>query len=388
MRSHHDDFRNRLFLSTCVKPSIGRIRITVTSGTKKIRSIRGGTMRHIRSMHRSVFGVVRSTRLRSICVLLSFVIILPVTIGAAQNDKPVRIDVGGFSLNSLRLAEGRKANLPPIVFIHGASTSLYDPLLSFRDKLKGRATLLFVDRPGHGQSDAGGPENILPESQADAIARLMTIRHIGRAIIVSHSFGGAIAAALAVRHPDKVAGLVFLSPAVYPWSGGVDWYYDAARPPVFGDLFSALVAAPLGLLAIDRATKAVFAPNFPPRHYIEKAQALQALRPAAFRHNALEIGALSSWANQFSRRYRSIKAPTIIITGDADRIVSPKLHARHLARDIRRSRLVVVHNLGHKSDHVASDLAVAAIERVAGYKVNLHSAARTVERRIANDGRN
>ncbi|MEZ2223835.1 alpha/beta fold hydrolase [Rhizobium sp. RCC_161_2] len=300
----------------------------------------------------------------------------------------VRIDVGGFKLNSVLVGATGKADLPPIVFIHGASTSLYDPMLSFRDKLEGRAELLFVDRPGHGRSDIGGSENILPDGQADAIARLMEKRGIRKAIIVGHSFGGAIAAALAVRYPEKVVGLVFLSPAVYPWPGGIAWYYQAARAPITGPLFSTIVALSIGLLAIDRATKEVFAPNSPPPGYIEKTKALQALRPIAFRHNAQEIAALSNWAEIASRRYHEIKAPTVIITGDADEIVSPDVHARHLARDIRGAEFLVVHNLGHKSDYIASDLAIAAIEKVAGKNRYLKSKARALEKRIADDGRN
>jgi pimeloyl-ACP methyl ester carboxylesterase len=306
---------------------------------------------------------------------------------ALNDDRPTRIDVGGFRLNSVLVQPGRHADLPPIVFIHGASSSLYDPMLSFREKLEGRAKLLFVDRPGHGQSDIGGDQNILPDGQADAIATLMTKRKIGRAIVVSHSFGGAIAATLAARHPDLVAGLVFLSPAVYPWKGGVAWYYNAAIEPVSGPLFSTLVVPPIGLFAIDRATRTVFAPNPRPSNYIAQSRALQALRPAAFRHNAQEVAALSDWARTGSFAYRKIKAPTVIITGDADGIVSPDVHAQHLARDILGSRLIVVHNLGHKSDYVASDLAIAAIETVAGKKVGLMGAAKTVERRIANDGK-
>lgn len=86
----------------------------------------------------------------------------------------------------------------------------------------------------------------------------------------------------------------------------------------------------------------------------------------AFRHNAQEVAALNEWARGASSEYRRITAPTVIITGDTDTIVSPEVHSRHLARDIRGSTLIVVHNLGHKSDYVASDLAIAAIEKVAG----------------------
>lgn len=303
------------------------------------------------------------------------------------SDGAVRIDVGGYKLNSVLLRPAGKPDLPAIVFIHGASTSLYDPMLSFRDKLEGRATLLFVDRPGHGKSDVGGRQNILPDGQADAIALLMQRRGLRKAIVVGHSFGGAIALELAVRHPRMVSGLVLLSPAAYPWKGGVAWYYDAASAPVAGSIFSVLIAPPFGLLAIDRATREVFAPNRRPDDYIEKTRAWQALSPIAFRHNAQEVVALNKWAETASSAYADIRTPTVIISGDTDEIVSPDIHSRQLARNIRGARLIVVRNLGHKSDFVAADLAIAAIEKVAGRNVNLTSATRLVERRIAADGR-
>lgn len=299
--------------------------------------------------------------------------------------KDVRIDVGGYSLNSLLLPASAKADLPPIVFIHGASANLYDQVFSFRQKLEGRATLLFVDRPGHGRSDIGGRRNVSPDGQADAIAALMDKRGIDNAIIVSHSFGGSVAAALALNHPEKVKGLVFLSPAVYPWPGGIAWYYDAANAPVTGWLFSGFVAPIAGLIAIDAATKGVFAPNERPDDYITKSRAFQALKPRAFRHNAMEIANLLEWTKVNSPRYKTIKAPTVVITGDTDDIVSPVLHSEHLARDIRDARLIVVHNLGHKSDYVANDLAIAAIESVAGKKSDLRKITREIESRIAAD---
>ena len=321
---------------------------------------------------------------------LAFIPVLLLALASlAHADEPasVRIDVGGFLLNSVLIEPGRHGDLPPIVLIHGASASLYDPMFSFRPALQGRAKLLFVDRPGHGASDTGSEENILPDAQADAIATLMKKRGISRAIIVSHSFGGAIAAALAVRHPAMVSGLVFLSPAVYPWKGGVAWYYDAASAPVTGVVFSTIVVPPIGLLAIDGATRGVFSPNRRPDNYIEKTRAFQALRPRVFRHNAKEVAALSDWARTGSKSYRKIRAPTVIITGDADEVVSPAVHARHLARDIPGARLITVHNLGHKSDYVARNLAVAAIEKVAGELTDLKAAAKAVEREIASDVR-
>ncbi len=306
---------------------------------------------------------------------------------SAPQSGEIKIDVGGFKLNSVLMPAKKGATLPPIVFIHGASSSLYDPMYTFRDKLEGKATLLFVDRPGHGRSDVGTKDNILPDAQADAIARLMKKRGIRKAIIVGHSFGGAITAAFAMRHKDMVEGLVFLSPALYPWPGGVSWYYDAANVPVAGVLFSTLIAPAAGALVIDGAVKSVFAPNPRPSDYISRTKAYQTLRPVAFRHNAQEVAGLNAWAKAASAGFRTIKAPTVIIAGDADKVVSTEIHSRHLARDISGAELIVVHNLGHKSDYVASDLAVAAIEKIAGKKRNLKAIAKTLEAKIANDGK-
>ncbi|WP_414692912.1 alpha/beta fold hydrolase [Pararhizobium sp.] len=242
--------------------------------------------------------------------------------------------------------------------------------------------MLFLDRPGLGFSDRGGPQNAYPDGQADAIAALMKKRGIKKAIIVSHSFGGAIAASFALNHKDMVEGLVFLSPATHPWPGGIEWYYSVARTPVLGWLFSTLVAPPAGLAAIDKATRAVFAPNPRPDDYIEKTAAYLAIRPRAFRNNAIDIANLLEYVKRVSPRYREIRAPTVIITGDADNVVYPQIHSRQLHEAIAGSTLLTIHNLGHKPDYIVTDLAISAIESVAGRKRNLKKLAVEAEARI------
>jgi pimeloyl-ACP methyl ester carboxylesterase len=292
------------------------------------------------------------------------------------------IDVGGYRMNSVYVPRPKKADLPTLVFIHGASANLRDPMMAFRAKLQGRADMLFLDRPGLGFSDRGGPQNAYPDGQADAIAALMKKRGIKKAIIISHSFGGAIAASFALNHKDMVAGLVFLSPATHPWPGGIEWYYKVTKTPVVGWLFATLVAPPVGLAAIDKATKAVFAPNPRPDDYIEKTAAYLAIRPNAFRNNAIDIANLLEYVKRVSPRYKEIKAPTVIITGDADGVVLPEIHSRQLHEDIAGSTLLRIHNLGHKPDYIVTDLAISAIESVAGKKRNLKKLAAEAEARI------
>jgi len=63
--------------------------------------------------------------------------------------------------------------------------------------------------------------------------------------------------------------------------------------------------------------------------------------------------------------YSRIKAPTVIITGDRDTVVSPDIHARALAAKLPNSKLVVLDGVGHMPHHVAPDRVVAAIDEVA-----------------------
>ncbi|HEV7249033.1 MAG TPA: alpha/beta hydrolase [Shinella sp.] len=295
------------------------------------------------------------------------------------------IDVGGLRLNSVFMAAGENADLPPIVFIHGASGNLRDQMHAFRSKLEGRADLLFLDRPGHGYSERGGPENAWPDGQAHAIARLMEKRGIARAIIVGHSFGGAIAASFALEHPEKTAGLLFLAPATHPWPGGVDWYYDLAKMPVVGWFFTRLVALPAGLSRIDSGTRFVFAPNARPDDYVEATAPALVLRPAAFRNNATDVANLLAYVRRVQPRYAEIRTPTVIVTGDTDGVVYEEIHSRGLARDIAGSELVWIRNLGHKPDYVVTDLAIEALEKIAGRDRDLQESARRAEARLAKD---
>ncbi|UDF28291.1 UNVERIFIED_ORG: alpha/beta hydrolase [Roseateles sp. XES5] len=295
------------------------------------------------------------------------------------------IEVGGLRMNSVYVPAGEKADLPPIVFIHGASGNLRDQMHAFRGKLEGRADLLFLDRPGHGYSERGGPENAWPDGQAHAIARLMEKRGIDRAIIVGHSFGGAIAASFALEHPEKTAGLLFLAPATHPWPGGVDWYYDLARMPGVGWLFAHVAVMPAGLPRIETGTRAIFAPNPRPDDYIAVTAPALVLRPATFRNNATDVANLLDYVQRVQPRYGEIHTPTVIVTGDTDGVVYEEIHSRGLARDIAGSELVWIHNLGHKPDYVVTDLAIEALEKIAGEKRDIQESARRAEARLAKD---
>jgi pimeloyl-ACP methyl ester carboxylesterase len=293
--------------------------------------------------------------------------------------------VNGTRMHFVHVPAPAAATLPPVVVIHGASANLKDQMLPLRPLLEGRAEMLFLDRPGHGWS-ARGDANEDPAGQARTIAALMDHLGIRQAVIVAHSFGGAAATALALNHPGRTAGLVFLAAATHPWPGGkTSWYYRLAATPVIGRLFAETIAAPAGRLRIAGATECVFAPNRVPEDYLSNASIGLVLRPHAFSSNSVDVQGLFAYATANAPRYREIAAPTVVISGDHDTVVYEEIHSIGLARDIPKAELVWIRNLGHKPDWIVPELVVASIEKLVGKPVDLQALARAAEARIAAD---
>ena len=273
------------------------------------------------------------------------------------------VDANGARLHVVE--RGSQAEPVPTIVLHGASGNLYDQLRAPYARRLGHT--LFVDRPGHGYSTRGGPENDSPEGQADTILALMDALRIERAVVMGHSYAGAVAAALALNHPTRVAGLVLLSPVTHPWPGGNTlWYYDLGAVPVIGPVFARTLLVPFGLRRMACAVRGVFAPQPVPSNYEERAATALALRPRNFLANAADLTSLYPVVERLAPRWHEISAPTIVIAGEDDRIVWTDIHARAFARAVPHARLVTVPGLGHKPDYWTADLLADAIVGVRG----------------------
>ena len=290
------------------------------------------------------------------------------------------IDGTRMHYHHIKVEEGR----PTLMFIHGASSNLHDQMSVYRQRLEGRYNMIFVDRPGHGYSLAGADQVVTPQAQADKLAGLLDHLGVEKAILVGHSFGGAVAASFAAFHPDKTAGQILLSPVSHPWPGGVNWYYELAERPVLGRLFVQTLALPAGLARLKSGSTCVFAPNPVTADYRQNTHVPLLLRPAHFRNNARQIAALYDYVSDIYPKYSDINAPTVILTGNRDTVVLPDIHSVGLARQITDAELYWIENLGHKSDHVATDFVVSAIDRMAGDDtIDLRAEAAKLEQQVS-----
>lgn len=81
--------------------------------------------------------------------------------------------------------------------------------------LTDRYRVLALTRRGHGLTEQVGSGHALEDAAEDA-RRLLDALDIGRAHLVGHSMGAGEVSALAARHPERVASVVFLD-------GAFDW---------------------------------------------------------------------------------------------------------------------------------------------------------------------
>ncbi|MDQ3944014.1 MAG: alpha/beta fold hydrolase [Actinomycetota bacterium] len=101
----------------------------------------------------------------------------------------------------------------PVLLIHGSHIARSYLELTAQPALAERYTLIRYHRRGHlGSTPPQGPVSIA--DQADDARGLLDHLGVGRAHIVGHSSGGAIALQLAADAPDRTQSLVLMEPAV------------------------------------------------------------------------------------------------------------------------------------------------------------------------------
>lgn len=117
---------------------------------------------------------------------------------------------------------------PPLVFLAGLGNSahVFDTLAP---KFTGKHRVYGITRRGFGASSVPPPtdENYDVIRLADDVLSVIEALNITRPVLVGHSIAGQELSSIATRHPDKVAGLIYLDAAhryayFNPNSSGVD----------------------------------------------------------------------------------------------------------------------------------------------------------------------
>jgi pimeloyl-ACP methyl ester carboxylesterase len=215
------------------------------------------------------------------------------------------------------------------------SSAVFEPVLHGYTR---RFECILYDHRGSGRTEGPAGPTSMPQLAADA-AGLLTALGIESAHVYGVSMGGMVAQELALRFPDRVRGLVLGATT----AGGP----RAVRPAV-GELATLLATAAGGARRERGAwlAGALFSPEFRQR---EPARA-RALLSYFGRNRAAKAGVLAQfWATVYhdtSSRLGQIRAPTLVLHGDADSL-TPVANARLLAERIPDAELGLIPGAGH-----------------------------------------
>jgi pimeloyl-ACP methyl ester carboxylesterase len=200
------------------------------------------------------------------------------------------------------------------------------------------------------------PAYKLADMALDA-AGLLGALQLEDAHVVGASMGGMIAQSLAARHPGRVRSLVsIMSNTGARWSGQPAlraYPVLLGRPPRERAAF------------IEHAVKMwslIGSPGFE-RDELELRELVGLGFDRAFtpESTARQLGAIIASGDR-RRELRAVRAPTLVIHGEADRLVAPS-GGRATARAIPGARLLTIPGMGHDPPRGAWPQILDAIER-------------------------
>ena len=271
------------------------------------------------------------------------------TIEAAAGPGAEFVDVGGLRVHVERMTyAGTAEDRPIFVLLHGFGASTF----TWRDLMGPLAQLgdvIAYDRPGFGFTDR--PERWSAENPYGAAANIRVLDALvqcaapDRAVIlVGHSAGGQLAAEYARVHPERVRGLVLISPAILTAGGPPAWLTSALGARWLSRLGTRLIGSLAGLTE-----------QLLERSFADPATLTDAVRAGYRRPLEVRGWERGLWSFTVAPRItglpahlNEIRRPTLLITGDADTII-PTADTESLRRRLPDADLVVLPNAGHLS---------------------------------------
>ncbi|KQS67176.1 alpha/beta hydrolase [Methylobacterium sp. Leaf361] len=249
---------------------------------------------------------------------------------------------------------------PDLVAIHGTLMCLEDVWLGPVPALAEHFRVVAVDRPGHGFSrrPRGGGADIW--DQAASIREAVRRLGLERPVILGHSFGGAVALAYGMLHPDEVAGIVALAPICFPEPRLEQVLFGPRALPFGGDALSAFLGASSDRALLPLLWNAMFFPEAMPARFARDFPFALAGRPAQITAEGEDAGWLWPGLARSVLGYPSLRRPTRILGGSADLVVNTELHGRRAAGLIPGARFESLPGAGHMLHHLQTDAVVRA----------------------------
>ena len=148
------------------------------------------------------------------------------------------------------------------------------------------------------------------------------------------SMGGMVAQELAIRHPERVRALA-LGCTFASWRKGTS--------PALGTKLDLLLLN-LGFVTPARISRILVSAEWHAAHPESALRWLERAERTALRFATAQVLAIAR--HDTLERLANIRAPTLVLTGSADKLVPP-VNSEVLARNIPDARLMLLRGAGH-----------------------------------------
>jgi pimeloyl-ACP methyl ester carboxylesterase len=252
----------------------------------------------------------------------------------------------------------------PVVLIHGNGSLIQDFVISgLVDRLSPSHRVIVIDRPGYGYS--ARPRRLWT---ARAYARLFrsALEQLGvrQAVVLGHSWGALVAAALALEAPTLVRGLILASGYYYPTPRADLLLFSAPAIPIVGDAMRYTVAPSIARAIIPGLIRRIFDPAPVPGRFQREFPVELTLRPSHLRASAEDTAMMLPSVMDLMRHYRDLALPVSIVTGADDHLVDPGHHSLRLHRELPKSRFTSLPGIGHMVHHMAPDVVSDLVDQI------------------------
>jgi len=250
------------------------------------------------------------------------------------------VTIDGARLHYVEAGEGL-----PILLIHGLGGQLRNFSYALMERLARSHRVVLLDRPGAGHSPRVRGLGIT--EHAALVARFIEELGLDRPIVVGHSFGGAVALALALDRPDLVGRLALVAPLSQP-DMVVQQPFKTflAVPSWLREAACSTAAVPFGVAIRRRVHEATFAPEPVSPDFDIAGGGILVLRPDALAAGFEEISTASAQLARLAPHYPEIARPVSILYGRDDRVLDPSIHGTRTANAIPGATLELIEG-GH-----------------------------------------
>lgn len=254
------------------------------------------------------------------------------------------------------------ANAPPMILIHGYTASAYVWKTAAPMLANAGFRIIAVDLVGYGYTEKPRWFEYSITAQARCLERFMNRLGIGSATVVGSSYGGAVAATLALDYPERVKKLVLVS-AVINDDLQSHPVLKLASIPLVGEVITPFLADSRMFLRF-RMHGTFSRAN---RHMITDERIDSIRRPlfAADGHHSLLATSRNWHAARIEQDANLINQPTLIIWGEEDTVI-PVSDGHKLHDAILHSRLVVLKDCGHVPHEECSEMFCEIVSNFAG----------------------